>query len=102
MHMQTEKPNAIILVSIICVFKKAVLMSALPTHCELISRYHIVIGEGTFGRVKAGHLDSLDLQCAVKEGKVKLYFHPVFEARVLQEPQGCKFFHLCAEFVIMS
>ena len=71
-------------------------MSALPTHCKLstetVSVSDIVTGEGVFGRVKEGHLNFLDLQFAVKEGKGKLYSQPVFEARVLPELQGCEFF----------
>ena len=66
-------------------------MSAPPTHCKL-STETISVGEGCFGRVKVDHLNSLDLQCAVKEQKKKLYFQPVFEARVLQELQGCECF----------
>ena len=71
-------------------------MSALSAHFKLwterVSVSDIVIGEGTFGRVKADHLNSFDLQCAVKEGKEKLYFQSVFEPRVLQEVQGCESF----------
>ena len=97
--MQTKKLNPIFSVSRlqkICVDKKAALMSALPTHCKLsteaVSVSDIVIGEGFFGRVKVVHMNSLDLQCVVKEGKEKLYFQPVFEARVLQELRGSDFF----------
>ena len=71
-------------------------MTALPTHCkqstERVSVSDKVIGEGKFGRVKVGHLNSLDLQCAAREEKEKLYFQPVFEARVLQQLQSCEFF----------
>ena len=62
-------------------------MSALPTHYKLLAKTvsvsDIIIGKGTFGHVKVSHLSSLDLQYVVKDGKVKLYFQPVFEARVL-------------------
>ena len=55
----------------------ATLISALPTHYKLlnetVSVSDIVIGEGIFVRVKVGHLNSLDVQCAEKEGKGKLY-----------------------------
>ena len=74
------------------VTKTIALMSALPTHykllTEIVSVSDIVIGEGTFDCVKVGDLNSLDVQCAVKEEKEKLYLQPVFETRVLQELQG--------------
>ena len=48
-------------------------MSAPPTHCKL-STETISVGEGSFGHVKVGHLNSLDLQCAVKERKKEIIF----------------------------
>ena len=64
--------NFSVLVSI-RVGKKTALVSALPTHCkpstETVSVSYIVIGEGTFSCIKVDHLNSLDMQCAVKEGK---------------------------------
>ena len=73
-------------------------MSALPTHCKLstetVSVSDVIIGEGTLVYVKVGHLNSLDLQCAVKKGKEKSLKleSPVFKARALQALQGCEFF----------
>ena len=78
--------------------KKAALMSALPTHCKLstetVSVSDVIIGEGALVHVKVGHLNSLDLQCAVKKGKEKSLKleSPVFKARALQDLQGCEFF----------
>ena len=45
-------------------------MSALSTRCKLStetdSMPDIFIGEGILGRVKVDHLNSFDLQCAMK------------------------------------
>ena len=74
--MHTKKPNPIFSVSTLKKIrfgKQAALTSARPTHCnmstETVPVSNIVIGEDTFGCVKVGDLNSLDLQCAVKEEK---------------------------------
>ena len=97
--IETEKPNLIFSISTlqkICVSKKPALISALPTLCKLLTQRvsvsDIVIVKGIFGHLKVVHLNSLDLQCAVKEGKKKIHFQPVFETRVLQELQCREFF----------
>ena len=84
--IQTKKPNQIFSVSTlqkIRVFKKVALMFALPTNCkiltEIVSVSDTVIGEGTFVRVKVGHLNSLDLQCVVKQGKRSDIFNQSLE-----------------------
>ena len=70
-------------------------MSALQTYSKMSTESFIFrysYRRRYFGRAKVGQLDSLDLPCAVKEGKEKLYFYLDFEARVLQELQDFDFF----------
>ena len=110
--IQSNKPNRIFSVSTLLkipIGKKAVLISALPTHRKLLTETasvsNVIIAEGTFLRVKVDHLNSLDMQYAVKEGKEKSLKlgSPVFEARVLQELQkAVNLFHLCLVFVIID
>ena len=110
--IQSNKPNRIFSVSTLLkipIGKKAVLISALPTHRKLLTETasvsDVIIAEGTFLRVKVGHLNSLDMQYAVKEEKEKSLKlgSPVFEARVLQELQkAVNLFHLCLVFVIID
>ena len=56
--------------------------------------------EGTFVLIKVGHLNDLFLLNFVKEEKEKLYFQPVFAARVLQELKAVKFFPLPLVFAL--
>ena len=53
-------------------------MAVLPTHCKLltetVSVSNIVIDDDTFVRVKVGHLNSLNLHGAVKEGEINYIF----------------------------
>ena len=90
----------------IWVFKEAALMSAFSTHCKLltetVSVSDIVIGEGTFDRVKVRHLNTLYLQFVAKEKKEKLYIQLAFEATVLQDLQPVNFLHLCWLLVMIG
>lgn len=51
----------------------------------------VVLGGGTFGIVKLGHLKTLHVNCAVKIGKFT-QFDAVRECRILQKLQGCRYF----------
>ena len=79
-------------------------MSAPPTHCKL-STETISVGEGSFGRVKVGHLNSLDfLICNVlsRNRKRNYIFSQSLKLEYYRSCKAVNFLHLRLVFVIIG
>ena len=76
--------------------KKDDMLKLMPMTHELsesvVDNKNISLGEGTFGIVTVGHFHTLNVPCAIKSGKDIRHFNPYFEARVLQNLSGSRFF----------
>ena len=76
--------------------RKEANIATLLSHTELSSKVVTIsnqkIGEGTFGVVSIGHINTPDSFCAVKEKKHSRHFNAIFEARGLRRLAGCDYF----------